>query len=64
MRGMIRKFPFWISYLTRDLTFYPGDIIASGTCASTAMDTTPRDKEGRTSPERFLKLGDIVEVRV
>ncbi|MFB0543480.1 MAG: fumarylacetoacetate hydrolase family protein [Candidatus Bathyarchaeia archaeon] len=64
MRDMIRKFPFWVSYLTRDLTFYPGDMIASGTCAGTAMDTTPRDAEGRTSPERFLKPGDVVEAKV
>jgi len=64
MKDMIRGFPFWISYLTRDLTFYPGDMIASGTCAGTAMDTTPRDQEGRTSPERFLKAGDTVEATV
>jgi len=64
MRDMIRKFPFWISYLTRDLTFYPGDMIASGTCAGTALDTSPRDAEGRTSPERFLKPGDVVEAEV
>jgi len=64
MKDMIRRFPFWISHLTRDFTFYPGDIISGGTCAGTAMDTTPRDAEGKTSPEKFLKPGDIVEATV
>ncbi len=64
MEMMIRGFPFWISYLSRDMTLYPGDIIAGGTCAGTALDTTPRDAEGWTSPERFLKPGDIVEAWV
>lgn len=64
MRDMIRRFPFWIAHLTKDFTFYPGDIISGGTCAGTAMDTTPRDAEGKTSPEKFLKPGDIVEAKV
>ncbi|MEM3055719.1 MAG: fumarylacetoacetate hydrolase family protein, partial [Candidatus Bathyarchaeia archaeon] len=64
MRMMIRGFPFWISYLSRDMTLYPGDIICGGTCAGTALDTTPRDPEGRTRPERFLKPGDVVEAWV
>ena len=64
MRMMIRGFPFWISYLSRDMTLYPGDIISGGTCAGTALDTTPRDPEGRTRPDRFLKPGDIVEAWV
>ena len=63
-RDMIRRFPFWISFLTRDLTFYPGDIVSSGTCAGTALDTSPRDAEGKTGPERFLKPGDVVEAEV
>lgn len=64
MRSMIRKFPFWISYLTRDMTFYPGDIVCGGTCAGTALDTSPRDSEGKTKPDRFLKPGDIIEAWV
>lgn len=63
-RMMIRGFPFWISYLSRDMTLYPGDIISGGTCAGTALDTTPRDSEGRIKPERFLKPGDVVEAWV
>ena len=64
MRDMIRKFPFWISYLTRDMTFYPGDIISGGTCSGTAMDTSPRDAEGRTKPDKFVNQGDVLEAWV
>jgi len=64
MKDMIRRFPFCISHLTKDFTFYAGDMISGGTCAGTAMDTTPRDAEGRTSPEKFLKPGDLVEATV
>lgn len=59
--GMIRGYPFWISFLTRDMTFYPGDMICGGTCSGTALDTTPRDKQGKTKPDNFLKPGDIIE---
>ena len=58
---MIRGYPFWINFLTRDMTFYPGDMICGGTCSGTALDTTPRDKNGRTKPDYFLKPGDIIE---
>jgi len=64
MKDMIRPFPFWISWLTKDLTLYPGDIISGGTCAGTALDTSPRDSQGRTKPDRFLKSGDIIEAWV
>jgi 2-keto-4-pentenoate hydratase/2-oxohepta-3-ene-1,7-dioic acid hydratase in catechol pathway len=64
MRDMIRRFPFWISYLTRDMTIYPGDIICGGTCAGTAIDTSPRDAEGRTRPDNFIKPGDVIEAWV
>jgi acylpyruvate hydrolase len=61
---MIRGYPFWISFLSRDMTFYPGDIICGGTCSGTALDTSPRDSEGKTKPDRFLNPGDIVEAWV
>jgi len=64
MRDMIRGFPFWISYLSEDTTLYPGDIICGGTCAGTALDTSPRDAEGRTRPDNFLQPGDIIEAWV
>jgi 2-keto-4-pentenoate hydratase/2-oxohepta-3-ene-1,7-dioic acid hydratase in catechol pathway len=37
-------------------------VIASGTCAGTAADSSERDKDGNLKPERFLKVGDVVEV--
>jgi acylpyruvate hydrolase len=64
MKDMIRNFPFWISHLTRDMTFYPGDIISGGTCEGTALDTSPRDAEGRTEPDNFINPGDVLEAWV
>ena len=64
MRNMIRPFPWWISWLTSDMTFYPGDIISGGTCSGTALDSSPRDAAGKTKPDRFLKPGDVVEASV
>ena len=64
MKSMIRPFPFWISYLTRDMTLYPGDIICGGTCAGTALDTSPRDAQGKTKPDRFIGPGDVIEAWV
>ena len=61
---MIRDYPWWISFLSRDMTFYPGDMICSGTCAGTALDTSPRDEEGKTKPDNFLKPGDLIEAWV
>jgi 2-keto-4-pentenoate hydratase/2-oxohepta-3-ene-1,7-dioic acid hydratase in catechol pathway len=61
---MIRYYPWWISFLSRDMTFYPGDMICGGTCAGTALDTSPRDEEGRTKPDNFLKPGDLIEAWV
>ena len=61
---MLRKFPEWIAHVSRNLTINPGDIFASGTCAGTAMDTSPRDVQGKVSTDRFLKVGDIVELKV
>jgi 2-keto-4-pentenoate hydratase/2-oxohepta-3-ene-1,7-dioic acid hydratase in catechol pathway len=62
-KDMIRDFGNWLEYLTVDRVVNPGDIIASGTCAGTAADTSPRDKQNHfTSAKRFLKVGDVVEV--
>jgi len=61
---MIRGYPWWISFLTRDLTFYPGDIVCGGTCSGTAMDQTPRDSKGVTDPALFLKPGQTIEATV
>jgi 2-keto-4-pentenoate hydratase/2-oxohepta-3-ene-1,7-dioic acid hydratase in catechol pathway len=61
---MIRGYPWWISFLTRDLTFYPGDIVCGGTCSGTAMDQTPRDSNGVADPALFLKPGQTIEATV
>ena len=61
-KDMIRGFGEWIEFLSADIELNPGDVIASGTCAGTAADSSKRDKEGNLMPERFLKVGDVVEV--
>jgi 2-keto-4-pentenoate hydratase/2-oxohepta-3-ene-1,7-dioic acid hydratase in catechol pathway len=61
-KDMIRGFAEWIEFLSADVELNPGDVIASGTCAGTAADSSERDKEGNLRPERFLKVGDLVEV--
>jgi 2-keto-4-pentenoate hydratase/2-oxohepta-3-ene-1,7-dioic acid hydratase in catechol pathway len=61
-RDMIRGFAEWVEFLSEDIVLNPGDVIASGTCAGTAADSSKRDKEGNFLPGRFLKVGDVVEV--
>ncbi len=61
-RDMIRGFGEWIEFLSADVELNPGDVIASGTCAGTAADSSKRDKDGNFLPGRFLKVGDVVEV--
>lgn len=63
MENMIRQFPWWIQWITRDMSLYPGDIICGGTCAGTALDTSPR-VEGKTKPDNFLKPGDVLEASI
>jgi hypothetical protein len=55
-------FSYWeyIEYLSRNLTLYPGDIISGGTAA----DSRPRLADGQFAPERFLKSGDVVEIKL
>jgi 2-keto-4-pentenoate hydratase/2-oxohepta-3-ene-1,7-dioic acid hydratase in catechol pathway len=54
---MTFSFAEFIEFLSRDFTFYPGDLVAGGTGAGTAMDSS------RPGDERlFLKPGDTVEV--
>jgi len=61
-RDMIRGFGEWVEFLSADVELNPGDVIASGTCAGTAADSSERDSDGNPRPERFLKVGDMVEV--
>lgn len=60
MASIIRGYEWWLSYLSRDMPFYPGDMICGGTCSGTAMDQTPRI-EGKTDPGLFLNPGDKLE---
>ncbi len=60
---MIWDYSYWISWLSRDLTLYPGDMISGGTCSGTAMDQTPRHS-GTTDPKLFLKVGDKLEATI
>ena len=60
---MIWDYSYWISWLSRDLTLRPGDIICGGTCSGTAMDQTPR-QNGTTDPKLFLTPGDRLEASI
>jgi acylpyruvate hydrolase len=57
---MVRGFEELLSWFSRDLTFYPGDIITSGTCQGTALEKEML--EGDTS--WYLRVGDVVEAEV
>jgi len=61
-RDMVVKFGEYLEFVTRDLTLHPGDMITSGTAAGTAADSS-NIVDGTFAPERFLKPGDVVEVR-
>ena len=62
-RGMTFSFAEYLEYITQDITFNPGDMIAAGTCKGTAMDSTPRVEGGGFSSDKlFLRPGDVVEV--
>jgi 2-keto-4-pentenoate hydratase/2-oxohepta-3-ene-1,7-dioic acid hydratase in catechol pathway len=56
---MVRGFEELLSWFSRDLTFFPGDIITSGTCQGTALE-----KELEGDPSWYLKVGDVVEGKV
>lgn len=60
---MVYSFGDYMEFLSRDFTFYPGDMISGGTGAGTAGDSSPTLEDGKPAPERFLKPGDVVEIR-
>jgi len=62
-REMTFSFGEYLQYLSRDLTLYPGDMIASGTGEGTAADASPVGPDGVQPPDLFLKVGDSVEVK-
>jgi 2-keto-4-pentenoate hydratase/2-oxohepta-3-ene-1,7-dioic acid hydratase in catechol pathway len=62
-REMVFSFGEYLEYLSRDFTLYPGDIISGGTAAGTAADSSDLLPDGSSAPGRFLKPGDVVEMR-
>jgi 2-keto-4-pentenoate hydratase/2-oxohepta-3-ene-1,7-dioic acid hydratase in catechol pathway len=61
-RDMVFSFAEVLEELSRDFTFVPGDVISGGTSSGTAQDSTPRGADGKRSLDRFLKVGDTVEL--
>ncbi|MEE8332673.1 MAG: fumarylacetoacetate hydrolase family protein [Alphaproteobacteria bacterium] len=59
---MVFSYGEYLEYLSRDFSFYPGDILSGGTGAGTAADSSPTGADGKPSPDRFLKPGDVVEI--
>ena len=60
---MVFTFGEYLEYLSRDFTLYPGDVISGGTAAGTAADSSELLPDKTSAPERFLKPGDVVEMR-
>lgn len=58
---MIYTYGEYLEYLSRDLTFVPGDIISGGTAAGTAADSSEMS-DGVYATSRFLKPGDVVDM--
>jgi acylpyruvate hydrolase len=56
------SFAEYIAWVSRDLTLLPGDIIAGGTGAGTAIDSSKFDASHRPLPDLFLRVGDEVEI--
>ncbi|HVA14208.1 MAG TPA: fumarylacetoacetate hydrolase family protein [Stellaceae bacterium] len=62
-KDMVFTFGEYLEYLSRDFTLYPGDIISGGTAAGTAADSSALLPDKTSAPERFLKIGDTVEMK-
>jgi 2-keto-4-pentenoate hydratase/2-oxohepta-3-ene-1,7-dioic acid hydratase in catechol pathway len=62
-RDMVFTFGEYLEYLSRDFTLHPGDVISGGTAAGTAADSSELLPDNTSAPERFLKPGDLVELR-
>lgn len=60
---MIFSFGELLEHFSRDLTFFPGDVIAGGTGAGTAIDCTVPNADGTWPRDLFLKPGDRLEIR-
>lgn len=57
---MTFSFGSLLQHLSRDFTFHPGDVIACGTSAGTAADSSDVLSDGTQPNDRFLKPGDLV----
>jgi acylpyruvate hydrolase len=62
-RDMVFTFGEYLEHLSRDFTLYPGDVISGGTAAGTAADSSELLPDRTSAPGRFLKPGDVVEMR-
>ena len=60
---MVFSFGEYLEHLSRDFTFYAGDMISGGTAAGTAADSAPLDDDGVPINDTFLNPGDTVEIR-
>ena len=59
---MVFSFGELLEYLSPDFTFVPGDLVYGGTGAGTAQDSTKLNPDGSRPKDRFLKVGQVVEV--
>jgi 2-keto-4-pentenoate hydratase/2-oxohepta-3-ene-1,7-dioic acid hydratase in catechol pathway len=62
-KDMVFTFGEYLEHLSRDFTFYAGDIISGGTAIGTAADSSPMLQDGTPSNETFINPGDSVEIR-
>lgn len=61
-KDMIHSFGELLAEMSEDLTLVAGDVLSGGTGPGTAVDATPLDPDGGSSPALYLKPGDYVEV--
>jgi 2-keto-4-pentenoate hydratase/2-oxohepta-3-ene-1,7-dioic acid hydratase in catechol pathway len=61
-KDMVFSFGEILEHLSRDFTFVPGDLIFGGTAEGTAMDTTAPNPDGTRPTDKFLRIGQTVEV--
>jgi 2-keto-4-pentenoate hydratase/2-oxohepta-3-ene-1,7-dioic acid hydratase in catechol pathway len=61
-KTMTFSFAEFVELLSRDFTLLPGDVIAGGTGAGTVMDANRPAPGGAWPQEKFLQVGDKVEV--
>lgn len=60
---MIHSFGEILEFFSSDFTFFPGDVVAGGTGAGTAIDQVKPTSDGSWPKDLFLSAGDTVEIR-